>query len=303
MSTLFGIGDREDEQADQAWQQQEDLYNGLNAPTFEDYQVDPRAQAAQSEVLNMMREGATARGLTDAEQYELAQQQQQNQAQERGSREALMQGMAARGAGGSGAELAAQLSNQQGSVDRSNMAGQGALANATNRRQQAQGQYAGQANQQAQQGLNVTQMRNQSAQQGFGNQMGIAQARGNIYNQRAQRRAGQANQYRQTAGNIAGAVLGAGTSLLTGALSDERLKTNIKEEKLDRILSKIPARHFIMGDHPQVGVIAQEMEKIPKAKEMVIDMGGVKGLDRDKAMGFTLAALGDLSRRIDDLRK
>jgi len=52
-----------------------------------------------------------------------------------------------------------------------------------------------------------------------------------------------------------------------------------------------------------VGVIAQEMEKIPKAKEMVIDMGGVKGLDRDKAMGFTLAALGDLSRRIDDLRK
>lgn len=302
MSTLFGIGDKEDQEAEAYWKQQEDLYNNLQQPTFEDYQVDPRAANAQAEVLNMMREGATTRGLTDAEQYELAQQQQQNQAQERGSREAIMQGMAARGAGGSGAELAAQLSNQQGSVDRSNMAGQGALANAVNRRQQAQGQYAGQANQQARQGLDVTQMRNQSAQQQYGNQMGMAQARGDIYNQRGQRRADQANQYRQTAGNIAGSVLGAATGIGTALLSDERAKNNIKEERLDRVLSKIPARHFTMGDSPQVGVIAQEMEKIPKAKEMVVEKNGIKGLDRDKAIGFTLAALGDLSRRIDDLR-
>lgn len=289
------------------------LYNGVEEPDFENLDIatiDPRSAAAQTEILDMLRQGSTGKGLNEAEQYELAQQQQQANQNERGNREALLQSYAQRGQGGGGASLAAQLSNQQSSADRLNMAGQGALGRAASRRLQSQSQYGQFANQLANQNIGLANQNQQNRQQSFQNRFNLTGARSNIIGQRGQNyenrgsaQYAQDERARQGVGDAIKGGLEAGAKVATGFLSDERLKSDIKDQRLTDVLSKIPAKHFKMDDEPQVGIIAQEIEKIPKAKEMVMEVDGLKGIDKDKAMGFTLAALGELSRRIDRMER
>jgi hypothetical protein len=95
--------------------------------------ADPALVTAQRSVLErLMREGSTD-GLDISERVGLAQAQGEIGRQERGSREAILQSMAARGQGGSGSELAAALTNQQGSADRSAQMGSSAAAAARQR--------------------------------------------------------------------------------------------------------------------------------------------------------------------------
>jgi len=94
----------------------------MGPSNWEGVKSDPQMKQAQLDALARL-ETVGAEGLDSQDKLALTQIQNRNQQAERGSREALMQGMQRRGMGGSGAELAAQLSSQQGSADRQSMEG------------------------------------------------------------------------------------------------------------------------------------------------------------------------------------
>ncbi len=95
--------------------------------------ADPRMVAAQRSVLSRLMQEGNASGLGLQDRVALSEAQGQVGRQERGSREAILQSMSQRGMGGSGAELAAALTNQQGSADRSASVGARAAADARGR--------------------------------------------------------------------------------------------------------------------------------------------------------------------------
>jgi hypothetical protein len=87
------------------------------------YQDDPQTRAAQLQALQSLQQTADAGGLDAQTRADLSREQEQVNAQERGNREAILANQRARGLGGSGVELAAQLANQQGSAQRLNQQG------------------------------------------------------------------------------------------------------------------------------------------------------------------------------------
>jgi len=97
----------------------EDMLLGPSA--LEGVQADPRAIAAQHEALNQLSQWGQGE-VTDADRamYDFSNLQNRQQADQmaRGQREALMQNMAARGLGGSNAELAAALGSDQAQTQR-----------------------------------------------------------------------------------------------------------------------------------------------------------------------------------------
>jgi hypothetical protein len=85
--------------------------------SYNDIQSDPRLRDAQMSALSKLQEvGET--GLNFEDRAALQEIQDQNSNVERGQRQAILQNMAARGMGGSGAELASQLAGNQGAADR-----------------------------------------------------------------------------------------------------------------------------------------------------------------------------------------
>jgi hypothetical protein len=93
----------------------------------------PEINDAQLYALRRMKEEAEQGGMGVQDRAALAQAQNETARRERGSREAILQNMAMRGQSGGGTELAASLSNQQGSADRSSAAGTQAAADARRR--------------------------------------------------------------------------------------------------------------------------------------------------------------------------
>lgn len=87
----------------------------LGPSAMDQVSTDPRLKQAQLSALSKLMEIGEGGGQTLQEKADLARMQTQVGQQERGSREALKQNMAARGMGGSGFELASQLANQQAS--------------------------------------------------------------------------------------------------------------------------------------------------------------------------------------------
>ncbi len=80
--------------------------------------LDPKLKQAQMDALTQLQEIGSSGGLNAQSRARLAQIENQENAANRGSREALMNRFAAQGMGGSGLEMASQLQNQQDSAMR-----------------------------------------------------------------------------------------------------------------------------------------------------------------------------------------
>lgn len=81
--------------------------------------IAPEFAAAQKQALTGMQDVVAQRGLTDADRAVISQIAAEEANRERASREAIIQGAQARGIGGSGVEIAAQLQAQQDAATRS----------------------------------------------------------------------------------------------------------------------------------------------------------------------------------------
>lgn len=87
---------------------------------MEDVEGDPQAQAAQQAALAQLQDVTESGGLTDTDRSKLNQISMDEGTQQRGARDAILQNAQARGMGGSGMELLAQMQNQQDSATRQN---------------------------------------------------------------------------------------------------------------------------------------------------------------------------------------
>jgi len=108
--------------------------------------TDPELRQAQMSALDQLAREGKAGGLSIESRAALREAEGETSARERGSREAILQDMARRGMSGSGNELAAALTNQQGAAERNSAAGTRAAADARARALQAMtqsGQLAG----------------------------------------------------------------------------------------------------------------------------------------------------------------
>jgi hypothetical protein len=183
--------------ADKLSQESTDLWKGLQTPELSDLQVeledavyrgdvtveqaqqilqdrsqmygislDPKFKQAQMNALKSLEDIGQNKGLTDMDRAQLSKIQAQEAAQQRGSREAILQNAQARGMGGSGLELMSQLQNQQSSADRQ-------AARDTD--------VAGMAQQRALQALqSAGQLGTQYSDQSFGQQAAVAGAQDRI---------------------------------------------------------------------------------------------------------------------------
>lgn len=154
-------------------------------------QVDPSLMEAQMAALAELQNITSSGGMTAADKARLNQISQQEAAQARGAREAILQNAQSRGMGGSGLELMAQLQNQQEAATRQANRDLDVAGMAQERALQAlmqQGQLAGQI-----------------SNQSFGQQAQIAQAQDAIAQFNAQNRQ-QANMFNAQAANQAQAA-------------------------------------------------------------------------------------------------
>lgn len=141
---------------------------------YEDINTDPRLKQAQMSVLETLSK-MSGEGLTATDRMELNAARRQVAGDARAQQESILQNMAARGAGGSGMELAARLSSQQAAADRSSQESDRLMAMAQQRMLQAvqqQGSLAGQVR-----------------QQDFGEQEAVARAKDQIANFNTQQQA------------------------------------------------------------------------------------------------------------------
>lgn len=90
------------------------------ASEFENIETDPVLMEAQMQALMQLQETGET-GMSAVDQAQLARIRQDQIANERGARDAIIQGAQSRGLGGSGLELAAQLQNQQASAGNRNL--------------------------------------------------------------------------------------------------------------------------------------------------------------------------------------
>lgn len=80
--------------------------------------VDPRLRTEQMASLEALREIAEGGGMNAADKANLSRVQNQSAQADKGRRDAILQNMSARGMGGSGMELLAQLQSSQAATDR-----------------------------------------------------------------------------------------------------------------------------------------------------------------------------------------
>lgn len=191
----------------------------LEGSSMSSIQLDPSLMASQMDALAALEEISSSGGLTAADRSRLNQIAQDEARQSRGAREAIIQNAQARGMGGSGLELMAQLQNQQDAATRQSTRDLDVAGMAQERALQAlmqQGNLAGQIsnqsfNQQAQkaqaqdaiaqfnaQNMNQfnlanTQAKNQAQAANLQNQQNIANQNVALRNQQAAQKA-QVNQ-------------------------------------------------------------------------------------------------------------
>lgn len=100
---------------------------------FENLQNDPALVQKQMAAIDELRRVYDEGGMDAGSKAALEEARASTAASERGQRGALTQNFAARGAGGAGTELAAQLATQQGGANRERMAGVQAAGDARTR--------------------------------------------------------------------------------------------------------------------------------------------------------------------------
>lgn len=99
------------------------IYGGDIGSAYRGITEDPTLRAAQMGALQKYQDITAQGGLTAEDRARLAMINQQAAQQEQAQRQAIMANMQARGMGGSGAELAAQLAAQQGGAQTRAMGG------------------------------------------------------------------------------------------------------------------------------------------------------------------------------------
>lgn len=199
---------------------------------FDDTQTDPALRSARMDALRQMQGIYRDGGLRPEDKSRIAMINNQQQQQEQAQRAAVMQQMQARGMGGSGTELAGQLSAQQGAATRGYLGGMQVAGDAGQRAlaaiqsaatmggsmQQDDLQAAAARNQirefNARQGTESNRSRSDAYQQRFGNRQGIALGRSGIASQQeqTQRQQQEAGRDRFTNTVVGGAKLFAGGS-------------------------------------------------------------------------------------------
>lgn len=196
-----------------------------------------------------------------------------------------------------GADLGAAQANQQAAIQNrsQNIAetqgARGQLADVLQTGRAAD-LNAAQANQQSQittRGQNIQQTQNQ-AQNALEANKNQASAAGAQFN-------AETAQKQQT-GNLISTGL--------GLLSDKRAKEDIKPAKsgmFREFLSAInPSSYRYKGsDRPEIGVVAQDVEKSEVGRAMVSQTPSGKAIDVPRATGALMAALADVNKRVDKL--
>lgn len=294
--------------------------------------MDPTAR-------NALMETVESKGFDPQSRAALNDMQQEVGAQERGAREAILQDAAARGISGSGIELASQMSNQQGNATRLANQGFQSAADANARHMQAVNSLSNMdsqkaaaqdainqfnaANRQSVENMNVG-ARNSAAAQNLAEKQRIADA--NVMTKNAQEMYNK-GLYQQDFENrfgkgqaLSSANLGQASSNInlaqhktkdlnnmTAKWSDKNLKTDIEPVNIEDMLDGLKGYSYEykegsgMEDGPQVGVMAQDLEK--SAPQAVIDTPEGKAIDYSKMGGPMLAALSSLSKRLDELEE
>ena len=92
--------------------------SSLDGTAMDDVSTDPRLKEDQMQSLGALRDLANKGGMNAQDEANLSRVQSQNAQADRGRREAILQNAQARGMGGSGMELLAQLQSSQGATDR-----------------------------------------------------------------------------------------------------------------------------------------------------------------------------------------
>lgn len=112
-------------QLQQTFQQQQTELNNIN--------VDPATRNAQMAALSRLSDIGSSNGMDAQAKYDTQQSVDRSNSNEAGQRGAILQNFAARGVGGSGAELAADLQASQGDANQQATAGLQASATAQKR--------------------------------------------------------------------------------------------------------------------------------------------------------------------------
>ncbi len=128
LETLVQQGQLSPEEA-QVYLQQRSEMNGVS--------TDPALMNAQYDALQGLQDVANEDGLTAVDKAKLSAIQTEQDTHARGQREAILQNAQARGMGGSGMEMLAQLQNQQDSATRGSQRGMDVAAMAQERALQA----------------------------------------------------------------------------------------------------------------------------------------------------------------------
>lgn len=105
----------------------------LERSSMEDVTQDAATRQAQMEALGQLQDITSSGGLTSTDRSKLNQIFSEQDTKNRGAREAILQSMEARGAGGSGASLLAQLQAQQDAATTANARGLDVAAQAEQR--------------------------------------------------------------------------------------------------------------------------------------------------------------------------
>jgi hypothetical protein len=137
-------------------------------------------------------------------------------------------------------------------------------------------------------------LRMQNATQRYGIQQGVSVQ--------------QSGQAAQTAGSVLGALATIGGGIAMGAMSDERVKKNVKpaDAKMTDFLEHIGAHDYEYKDPDKpfrgrgrfVSPMAQELEKSELGRSMVKDTPDGKIVDYGKGFGTLLAAIAHQHKRI-----
>lgn len=155
-------------------------------------------------------------------------------------------------------------------------------------------------NAQMDQALRIENIRSQLAQQG----MNDAQIAAMLQQLGTMNQSEMAS--RGTDNGIIGGLIQGGAAI---AASDERVKTDISDasDEMDDALRALAPRRYRYTDPDKhgagsrVGIMAQDLEDSAAGSDLVIEIDGVKMIDKDKALSFALAAVARLAERVSQL--
>lgn len=143
----------------------------------------------------------------------------------------------------------------------------------------------------------ATQYGNQVTQSNIANQQGNVNNALSTYQQQMQ----NFNQSQQFTGQAAGGALSLGALIS----SDEKVKDGVKDGAGDaqEMIDKLDSKKFSYKEDPekkvQLGILAQDMEKSPMGKAIVVETKKGKALDIGKALSAVLAVQSVLNKRLN----